>query len=71
LGSNKSRGLRKKAGPDDAVPALIESEVSSKEFRNNWARQMLDKLKKTYSVLTAQPRANMPKTLRFAMIRAK
>ncbi len=36
--SNKSRGLRKKAGTDDAVPALIESEASSKEFRKNWAR---------------------------------
>ena len=36
--SNKSRGLRKKAGTDDAVPALIESEVSSKEFRKSWAR---------------------------------
>ncbi len=36
--SKKSRGLRKKASTDDAVPALIESEVSSKEFRNNWAR---------------------------------
>ena len=36
--SNKSRGLRKKAGIDEAVPALIESEVSSKEFRKNWAR---------------------------------
>jgi hypothetical protein len=23
---------------DDDVPALIESEVSSKEFRKNWAR---------------------------------
>jgi hypothetical protein len=33
--SNKSRGLRKKAGTDDAVPALIESEVSSKESRKN------------------------------------
>ena len=36
--SNKSRGLRKKVGTDDAVPALIESEVSSKEFRKSWAR---------------------------------
>ncbi len=39
--SNKSRGLRKKAGTDDQVPALIESEISSKEFREfrkNWAR---------------------------------
>ncbi len=36
--SNKSRGLRKKVGIDDQVPALIESEISSKEFRKNWAR---------------------------------
>jgi hypothetical protein len=36
--SNKSRGLRKKAGSDDQVAALIESEVSPKEFRKNWAR---------------------------------
>jgi putative transposase len=36
--SNKSRGLRKKAGTDDDVPALIESEVSPKEFCKNWAR---------------------------------
>ena len=44
--SNKSRGLRKKlvldsdrgAGTDDQVPALIESELSPKEFRQNWAR---------------------------------
>jgi hypothetical protein len=35
--SNKSRGLRKKAGTDDQVPGLIESEISSKEFRKNWA----------------------------------
>jgi hypothetical protein len=36
--SNKSRGLRKKAGTDDQVPALIESGASPKEFRKNWAR---------------------------------
>ena len=29
--SNKSHGLRKKAGADDQVPALIESEISSKD----------------------------------------
>ena len=33
--SNKSRGLRKKAGTDDDVPALIQSAVSPKEFRKN------------------------------------
>ena len=31
--SNKLRGLRKKAGTDDQVPALIESEASPKEFQ--------------------------------------
>jgi len=36
--SNKSRGLRKKAGTDDEVQALIESEAAPKEFRKNWAR---------------------------------
>jgi hypothetical protein len=36
--SNKSRGLREKAGSDYQVPTLIEFEVSSKDFRQNWAR---------------------------------
>ena len=36
--SNKSRGLRKKAGMDDAVPALIDAKMAPKEFRKNWAR---------------------------------
>jgi hypothetical protein len=36
--SNKSRGLRKKAGTDDQFPALIVSEFSPKEFGQNWAR---------------------------------
>ena len=36
--SNKSRGLRKKAGTDDDVPALNQSAVSPGEFRKNWAR---------------------------------
>ena len=36
--SNKSRGLRKKAGTDDQVPALIDSDISRKDFRKNWAR---------------------------------
>ena len=31
--SNKSRGLRKKAGTDDEVPALIDSDISRKAFR--------------------------------------
>jgi hypothetical protein len=36
--SNKSRGMRKKTGSDDQVPALVESAVSSTAFRRNWAR---------------------------------
>ena len=36
--SNKSRGLRKKAGTDDQVTALIDSDISPQAFRKNWAR---------------------------------
>jgi len=36
--SNKCRGMRKKAGTDEAVPALVECPLSPKEFRRNWAR---------------------------------
>jgi len=36
--SNKSRGMRIKAGKDDEVPALIDSAISRKAFRKNWAR---------------------------------
>jgi len=35
---NKSRGLGKKAGTDDQVPAFIDSDISRKVFRKNWAR---------------------------------
>jgi hypothetical protein len=38
--SNKSRGLRKKAGTDDEVPALIDSDISPKAFRKNWTYGM-------------------------------
>ena len=36
--SNKSRGMRKKAGTDDEVPALVDSDTSRKAFRKSWAR---------------------------------
>lgn len=36
--SNKSRGLQKKASTDDEVPALIQSTISPKEFRDGWVR---------------------------------
>ena len=35
---NKSRGLRKKEGIDDEVPALIDSDISPQAFRKNLAR---------------------------------
>jgi hypothetical protein len=36
--SNKFRGMRKKAGTDDTIPVVMPNEMSSKEFRQNWAR---------------------------------
>jgi hypothetical protein len=38
--SNKSRGMRIKAGKDDEVPALIDSDISRKAFRINWVRNI-------------------------------
>jgi len=36
--SNRARGDRKKKGKDNEVPALMESELSSKQMRRSWAR---------------------------------
>jgi hypothetical protein len=44
--SNKVRGLIKKNGSDDELPTIIPGEMSSKEFRRNWARL----IKKIYEV---------------------
>jgi len=33
--SNKMRGIRKKAGEDDSVPALMEPVLTSRAFRKN------------------------------------
>jgi len=30
--------MRKKADTDESIPAIIPNEISSKEFRQNWAR---------------------------------
>ena len=38
LDNNKSRGLRRQTDKEDDVPALIDSDLSAKEFRRNWAR---------------------------------
>ena len=37
-GSNKSRGMRKKAENDDAIPSIAPGELTSKQFRRRWAR---------------------------------
>jgi hypothetical protein len=36
--SNKTRGLRKKAETDDNISAIVKNEMSSQEWRQNWAR---------------------------------
>ena len=36
--SNKSRGLRTKAETDDDIPVIVKKEMSSQEWRQNWAR---------------------------------
>ncbi len=36
--SNKSRGMRKKAETDDAIPSITPGESTSKQFRRRWAR---------------------------------
>jgi len=36
--SNKSRGIRKKAGADDTISTILPNDMSSSEARQNWAR---------------------------------
>jgi hypothetical protein len=57
MDSNKSRGLRKKAGTDDDVPALIDSDISPKAFRKNWARPdyLIDADRSTQRLSTGYP----------------
>ena len=35
--SNKSRGMRKKAGTNDVAPSIAPGELTSKQFRRRWA----------------------------------
>ncbi|MFH2060057.1 MAG: transposase [Pseudomonadota bacterium] len=55
--SNKSRGLRKKAGTDDTIPVVMPSEMISKEFRQNWARL----IQKVYEIELRNHRCSMLK----------
>ena len=36
--SNKSRGLREKADTDDVIPVIVKDQISSRQWRQNWAR---------------------------------
>jgi hypothetical protein len=36
--SNKSRGMRKKANADNAIPTIMSNEMSFSEAKQNWAR---------------------------------
>jgi len=36
--SNKMRGMRRRSGAENAVPALMEPDLTLGEFRKNWAR---------------------------------
>ncbi len=38
--SNKSRGMRKKAGKDTQIPTLIDSDLPRKAFNKTWARMI-------------------------------
>ena len=56
--SNKSRGMRKKAETDDKVPALIDSDISRKKFRKNWAR-LIQKIYKVDPLLCPKCKSSM------------
>ena len=55
--SNKSRGMRKKAGSDNQVPALVESTLSSTVFRKNRA-QLIPTLYKIWGLQPTFPKEN-------------
>jgi len=44
--SNKSRGMRKKSETDDEIPTVMPGEISSAQFKRNWARL----IKKVYEI---------------------
>jgi hypothetical protein len=56
--SNKSRGMRKKADTDCQVPALVDSDISKKKFRKNWAR-LIQKIYKVDPLLCPKCKGTM------------
>ena len=56
--SNKSRGMRKKAGADDHIPALMEPDLTSPEMRRKWA-QLIQKSYQVDPLLCPQCQGSM------------
>jgi len=56
--SNKSRGLRKKADTDDNIPNIIDTDISKKAFRKNWAR-LIQKIYNVNPLLCPKCQAEM------------
>ena len=50
--------MRKKAETDDKVPALIDSDISKKKFRKNWAR-LIQKIYKVDPLICPKCQGNM------------
>jgi hypothetical protein len=56
--SNVARGKRKKAGADDNIPCILESELTDKAFRKNWAR-LIQKIHEVDPLTCAKCRGQM------------
>ena len=56
--SNKSRGMRKKAGVDSNSPALMEPDLTSPEMRRKWA-QLIQKIYQVDPLLCPQCQGSM------------
>jgi hypothetical protein len=55
---NKFRGKRKKAQMDDQIPTIVPSQMSSKQFRCNWARLIQKIYEVDPSAMSKMPRRN-------------
>ena len=56
--SNKSRGMRKKTETDNQAPLLVDSDISKKAFRRNWAR-LIQKVYHTDPLLCSKCNGSM------------
>lgn len=56
--SNKSHGMRKKAGADSDIPALMEPDLTPPEMHRKWA-QLIQKIYHVDPLLCPQCQGNM------------